>query len=103
MEPQSAEHDTAADIQHQLETIRGKFLMGGVLATAEKVFRFFTGQDLVGLLLDPLVGQYGRLRYLHDAYAELASGTYTVAAPVRKGSWALADRWTGQAATNFDS
>lgn len=102
-EPPSAEQDTAANIHHQLETIRGKFLTGGALATAEKVFRFFTGQDLAGLLLDPLAGQYGRLRYLHDAYAELASGTYTVAATVRKGSWVLGDQWTGQAATNFDS
>lgn len=103
-EPESAEADTAENIKHQLQVIRGKFgVMGSALGTAEKVFKFFTGQDLVGLLLDPLLGEYGRLRYLHDAYTELADGAYTVAATMRKGSWALADEWTGQAATNFDS
>lgn len=102
-EPSSAQYDTARNIEHELDLLRKKLLFGGPLAVAQKVFQFFTGQNLVELLLDPLVGDYGRLLYLHDAYDELGSGLYTVAATIRKGSWALGDQWTGDAATNFDS
>lgn len=102
-EPASAQYDTAQNIKHELDLLRKKLLFGGPLAVAQKVFQFFTGQSLVELLLDPLVGDYGRLLYLYDAYDELGSGLYTVAATTRKGSWALGDQWTGDAATNFDS
>ncbi len=101
-EPTGADADTAKNIKHQLMTMRSGF-SSGPLSTAQSVFSFFTGQNLVELLLDPLVGDYGRLLYLHDAYQELGAGSYTVAATLRKGSWSLADEWTGQAAVGFDS
>jgi hypothetical protein len=100
--PKSAADDTVENTKHDLAAMK-VLLDRGPLGLAEKAFRLFTGQDLVALLIHPLTGDYGRLRYLHDAYAELAAGTYTVAATIRKGSWALADDWTGDAATGFDS
>jgi hypothetical protein len=100
--PQSAKEATAENTKHSLEAM--KVMLGnGPLALAEKAFRLFTGQDLVALLIHPLTGEYGQLKSLHDAYAELASGAYTVAATIRKGSWALADKWSGDAATGFNS
>ena len=101
-EPASGADDTAKNIGHQLLTIRSGF-GSGPLATAEKVFKYFTGQSLVELILDPLAGDYGQLEYLHDAYDQLGDGLYTVAGTLRKGSWALGQEWTGQAATAFDS
>ncbi|WP_152626535.1 hypothetical protein [Streptacidiphilus carbonis] len=101
-EPASGAEDTAKNIEHQLMIIRQGF-GAGPLATAEKVFKYFTGQSLVGLLLEPLAGKYGQLLYLHDAYGQLGDGLYTVAGTIRKGSWGLAQEWTGSAATAFDS
>lgn len=100
--PKSAEDDTVENALHDLAAMK-VLLDRGPLGLAEKAFRLFTGQDLMALLIHPLTGDYGRLKYLHDAYAELASGAYTVAATIRKGSWALADDWTGDPATGFDS
>lgn len=101
-EPQSGAADTAQDIKHQLQTLRNGF-SSGPLATAEKVFKFCTGQSLVGLLIEPIAGEYGQLKYLEDAYDTLSQGLYTVAATVRKSSWKLGDEWTGDAAASFDS
>lgn len=100
--PTSAEEDTTKNMKHNLLLFRS-MLGNGPLGLAEKAFRLCTGQSLIVLLLDPLLGEYGRLKYLHDAYSELSDGAYTVAATVRKGSWALASEWTGDAATGFDS
>lgn len=102
-EPTSAEEDTANDIKLQLKLMRKKLTSGGELAAAEKIFKWLTGKSLIAILIDPIFGQYGRLKYLHDAYAQLSDGTYTVAATLRKGSWSLADEWTGEGATAFDS
>ena len=101
-EPTSAAVDEATNIKHQLRALKLQF-QGGELAGAEKLFKWCTGQSLIALLLDPLVGDYARLLYLHDAYAELGNGVYTVAGTLRKGSWALGTEWTGAAATAFDS
>lgn len=100
--PKSAADDTVENTKHDLAAMK-VMLDRGPLALAEKAFRLFTGQDLMALLIHPLTGDYGRLKYLHDAYAELAAGAYTVAATIRKGAWALADDWTGDAAVGFDS
>ncbi|MEZ0094778.1 WXG100 family type VII secretion target [Streptacidiphilus sp. EB129] len=101
-EPTSGADDTAKNISHQMLTMREGFKSGPV-AVAEKVFKYFTGQSLVALLLEPLAGDYGQLLYLHDAYDQLGDGLYTVTGTLRKGSWALGSEWTGQAATAFDS
>jgi uncharacterized protein YukE len=95
-EPADADETTSKSIHHQLELVRGE--LGG----AEKVFKFLTGQSLVDLLVTPLVGEYGRLRYLEDAYDQLAEGVYTVAGTLRKGSWRLGSEWSGEAATAYD-
>lgn len=94
----SAEDDTAHTIHEQL-----RLMKGGELKQAEKIFKWCTGKSLIGILIDPIFGEFGRLKYLEEAYAELSDGTYTVAGTLRKGSWSLADEWTGQSATAFDS
>ncbi|MFF4361646.1 hypothetical protein [Streptomyces sp. NPDC001604] len=73
------------------------------LKAAEHAFQWCTGQSLVELMLTPLFGEYGRLKYLSDAYDELGDAAYTVAATLRKGSWRLGSEWSGETATNFDS
>jgi uncharacterized protein YukE len=97
-QPASAEDDTAHSIHTQL-----RLMKGGELKKAEKIFKWCTGKSLIGILIDPLFGEFGRLKYLQEAFAELSDGTYTVAGTLRKGSWSLADEWTGQSATAFDS
>lgn len=94
----SAEEDTAHSIKTQL-----RLMKGGELKYAEKIFKWLTGQSLIAILIEPIFGEFGRLKYLEDAYSELSDGTYTVAGTLRKGSWSLADEWTGQSATAFDS
>ncbi|OKH99796.1 hypothetical protein A6A06_22245 [Streptomyces sp. CB02923] len=98
-EPASAEEATSKNIHHQLLALG----TGSELRTADKVFKFFTGQSLVELLIKPLSGDYGRLLYLHSAYDTLADAAYTVAGTLRKGSWALGGEWKGPTATAFDS
>ncbi|MCL2583185.1 MAG: hypothetical protein FWE35_12095 [Streptosporangiales bacterium] len=100
--PGGAEEDAHKNMRDNLLALQAS-LGNGPLGVAEKAFRVCTGQDLIALLVHPLLGEYGRLKYLHEAYDELAAGTYTVAATVRKGSWALADEWTGDAAVGFSS
>lgn len=101
-EPSSASADEAKDVKHQLDAIKLQF-KGGELSGAEMLFKYVTGHSLIELLLDPLVGDYARLLYLHDAYAQLGDGIYTVAGTLRKGSWALGSEWSGSTATAFDS
>ncbi|MFI0902961.1 hypothetical protein ACH4TE_05330 [Streptomyces sioyaensis] len=98
-EPANAEETTAKNIHHQLMMLG----MKSELKTADKVFKFFTGQSLVELLLKPLTGDYGRLMALHDAYDTVGEAVYTVAGTLRKGSWALGSEWKGQTGTAFDS
>lgn len=62
-----------------------------------------TGQSLVEQLLTPIFGNWGRLKYLQDAYDTLADGIYTVTGTVRKGSVRLGGEWEGDAAVGFDS
>ncbi|WP_441246529.1 WXG100 family type VII secretion target [Kitasatospora sp. McL0602] len=97
-EPTSAEDDTTKAIKHALWATSGK----GEIKAAEKMFKFCTGQSLIGLMFDPLIGEFGRLRYLSDAYEELGDGIYTVAGTLRKGSWKLGSEWQGQTAQAFD-
>ncbi|MEU9113288.1 hypothetical protein AB0D04_16275 [Streptomyces sp. NPDC048483] len=98
-EPVNAEEATAKNIHHQLRLLGLK----SELKTADKVFKFFTGQSLVELLLKPLTGDYGRLMSLHEAYDTMGEAAYTVAGTLRKGSWALGSEWKGDTGTAFDS
>lgn len=70
---QSAEEDTSKNMEHEILVIR-TLLGNGPLGLASKAFLFLTGQDLITLLIHPLLGEYGRLLYLHDAYTELPPG-----------------------------
>lgn len=127
-EPDSAGDDTAKNISHQMMLLGfgsdagssgiqsatgltsgipglsgiGNF-SGKILGMANKVFQYFTGQSLIALLFQPLVGNWGRLKYLSDAYDQLSQATYTVSGTMRKGAVKLAGEWTGDAATGFDS
>lgn len=79
-------------------------LVGGAVAAVQHVWAWVTGgDDLLARLITPITGEYGRLKYLQKAYDELADGTYTVAANLRKGTLSLASEWQGDAATAFDS
>jgi len=81
-EPDSAGDDTAKNIQLQLKLASGK-LIGGELKGAETLFKFVTGQSLVELLLKPIVGEYGRLKYLSESYGQLSDASYVVAGTLR--------------------
>ena len=123
-EPDPAGDDTAKNISYQLmllgagtdpgakgiqatalpSTTRGiGNFSGELLGMGDKLYRYFTGQSLVALLFDPLVGNYGRLKYLHEAYDQLSDGIYTVTGTIRKGSVRLGGQWQGDTATAFDS
>jgi uncharacterized protein YukE len=78
-------------------------LSGKILGMADGLFKHFTGHSLVELLFDPITGNYGRLKYLQEAYDQLGDGIYTVTGTCRKGSVRLGGEWTGDAATAFDS
>ncbi|MBY8857952.1 hypothetical protein K7711_15815 [Nocardia sp. CA2R105] len=54
-------------------------------------------------MLKPILGDWDRLIYLHDAYDTLGDACYTVAGTLRKGSWKLGSEWQGDTATAFDS
>lgn len=127
-EPDPAGDDTAKNISHQMMLLGfgtdagsagvqsgagltsgipglsgiGNF-SGKILGMANKVYQYFTGQSLIAELFQPLVGNWGRLKYLSDAYDQLSSATYTVSGTMRKGAVKLAGEWTGDAATGFDS
>lgn len=103
-EPDSAGDDTAKNIKLQLDSLYAfGGVAGGILRVANNIYQFFTGQSLIELLLKPLDGNYGRLKFLSDSYTQLARGTYTVTGTMRKGSVRLGGEWQGDAATNFDS
>jgi uncharacterized protein YukE len=78
-------------------------MSGKLLGMADTLFKHFTGQSLVELLFDPITGNYGRLKYLQEAYDQLGDGIYTVTGTMRKGSVRLGGEWTGDAAVAFDS
>lgn len=103
-EPDPAGDDTATNIKHQLLVLQATGgVTGRLLSYGDKIFRFCTGQSLVELLIKPIAGDYGRIKYLSDAYGQLSSGTYTVTGTIRKGSVRLGGEWQGDAATAFDS
>ncbi|SEL66974.1 hypothetical protein [Streptacidiphilus jiangxiensis] len=97
-EPASAQEDEAKGIKHALLLVRQQT----ELKFANTLFQWCTGQSLYELLLTPLLGDFGRLRYLSDAYGELSDGLYTVAGTLRKGSWKLGSEWQGATANAFD-
>ena len=127
-EPDPAGDDTAKNISHQMMLLGfgtdsgsagiqsgagltsgipglsgiGNF-SGKILGMANKIFQYFTGQSLIQLIFQPVVGNWGRLKFLSDAYGQLSDSLYTVSGTMRKGGVKLAGEWTGDAATGFDS
>ncbi|MDR1999537.1 MAG: WXG100 family type VII secretion target [Frankiaceae bacterium] len=121
-EPDPAGDDTARNIRHQLLILGfgadsgaaglktglglsgsiGNF-SGKILSMGDRLFQYFTGQSLVELLFRPIVGDYGRLKFLEESCAQLGDGLYTVAGTLRKGSVRLGGEWQGDAAVAFDS
>jgi hypothetical protein len=97
-EPDDADESTAKAIKTQLLLA----LNAKDLKMADHLFQWCTGQSLVDLLIKPIFGDFGRLKYLENAYKQLSDGVFTVAGTVRKGSWKLGSEWTGQTGTNFD-
>lgn len=93
---------TARNITHELWLLGNSFAAKEMRA-ANAFFKHLTGHGLFDLLMRPLTGEYGQLLYLHDVYDKLGDGTYTVTGYLRKGSWAVADEWTGETARAFDS
>ena len=76
---------------------------GNTIWIADKVFKSITGHSFIDLIFKPLLGDWDRLIYLHDAYDTLGDACYTVAGTLRKGSWKLGSEWQGDTATAFDS
>jgi len=76
---------------------------GNSIWIADKAFKFVTGHSFIDLLLKPLLGDWDRLMYLHDAYDTLGDACYTVTGTLRKGSWKIGSEWQGDTATAFDS
>ncbi len=76
---------------------------GNDIWIADKAFKFVTGHSFIDMLLKPLLGDWDRLMYLHDAYDTLGEACYTVAGNLRKGSWKIGSEWQGDTATAFDS
>lgn len=76
---------------------------GNDIWIADKAFKFITGHSFIDMLLKPLLGDWDRLMYLHDAYDTLGDACYTVAGNLRKGSWKIGSEWQGDTATAFDS
>lgn len=75
---------------------------GQILWLAEKGYKMVTGHSLIDTAFKPIVGDWDRLIYLHDAYDTLGEGCYTVAGTLRKASWKIGSEWKGDTATAFD-
>jgi len=78
-------------------------ITGQILWLGDSIFKTLFGQSLVQILLYPIVGNYGRLKFLQEAYEQLSDGIYTVTGTMRKGSVKLGGEWEGDAAIGFDS
>ena len=92
-EPDDAEDILKANLDHVLSA----------LGTIEHIWRWVTGGDsLLERLVTPIMGNYGRLQYLSQAYASLSDATYTVAGNLRRGTYKMAPQWNGEAATAFE-
>lgn len=84
--PDPAGDDTAKQIKHQLLLLNHNGSQSGkILHDADSIYHYVTGQSLVQQLLTPIFGNYGRLKFLQEAYKSLADGIYTVTGTVRKG------------------
>ncbi|MQY19043.1 hypothetical protein [Nocardia macrotermitis] len=75
---------------------------GTVIWLAEKGYKMVTGHSLIDAIFKPIVGDWDRLSYLHDAYDTLGDGCYTVAGTLRKASWKIGSEWKGDTASAFD-
>lgn len=98
-EPDDGASDDTTKAVHEM--LMGPFHTSGLRA-ADHVFQWLTGQSLVDLLMKPLFGEFGRLKYLSEVYDQLGEGAYSVAGTIRKGSWKLGSEWQGDTARGFD-
>lgn len=76
---------------------------GSLIWVADKMYKYVTGSSFIDQLFKPLVGDWDRLMYLHDAYDTLGDACYTVAGTLRKGSWKIGAEWQGDTAEAFDT
>ncbi|MEV5572320.1 hypothetical protein AB0L06_19925 [Spirillospora sp. NPDC052269] len=76
---------------------------GVIFYGANSIFQHFTGESLVEVILHPIAGNWGILKFLGDNFKQLGTGTYTVAGTIRKATVRLGGGWQGDAATRFDS
>lgn len=91
--PDDAEDILKANLDHVMSA----------LGTVEHVWRWVTGGDsLIERLVTPIMGNYGRLKYLQQAYDKLGEAGYTVAGNLRRGTYKMAPQWNGDAATEFE-
>ncbi|RAG85423.1 hypothetical protein DN069_11640 [Streptacidiphilus pinicola] len=97
-EPPSAEEDQAHALTLAMLTVK----KSPDVKMANHLFQWCTGESLYDLIVTPILGEFGRLRYLADAYDELGDGLYTVAGTLRKASWKLGSEWKGDTASAFD-
>jgi hypothetical protein len=92
-EPDAADEIIKTNLNHVMSA----------LGTVEHIWRWVTGGDsLLERLVTPITGNYGRLKYLKVAYANLSDGTYTIAGNIRRGTYHIAPKWNGGAANEFE-
>jgi uncharacterized protein YukE len=62
----------------------------------------YQGGDLLDKIIKPVIGDYTTLNALHEAYQNLGTSTYEIAANLRRGTYAIAPKWKGYFAENFE-
>jgi uncharacterized protein YukE len=77
---------------------------GGLIDSCEDYWAVFgfDEETLVHKLITPITGDYDRLYWLYEGYLNLGNSTYNVAANMRRGTYEIAPRWNGVAATSFE-
>lgn len=75
---------------------------GGVLGAIDWVWEQVTGESLIAAIIDPIVGDPGRLAWLSEAYSELGDATYAVAWNLRSGTFNVGPHWNGDSGRAFE-
>ena len=76
--------------------------VGGVLGAVDWVWKEATGEGLLEKIVQPLVGDPGRLAWLSTAYQELGGATYAIAWNLRSGTMNVAPHWNGDSGQAFE-
>lgn len=73
----------------------------GTLGQLDWLWEQVFGESLLEQIVEPITGNYGRLKWLATAYQNLGDATYRVAWNMRTGTRTLAASWHGDASSAF--